>query len=128
MSNYRHTYIFNTGGVEWSAAELEAVLTDGDAIYQYGEDEPEPMDSGEGWEGWSELSYGDHYVRIDGVDHKIEVVSEDDGGSYSYDEFVVFVLEGRFFRVDGHYESYNGSDWTELREVTKGTKTVEVYE
>lgn len=124
----RVTYLFNTGGVEWDASELEAVLTEGTSIHQWGSDAPETYLDGEGWENWGELTYGDHYVRIDGVDHKIEVVTQHESRDWGYDAFIVFVLEGRFFRIDGEYASYSGTTWEGLTEVSKTTKTVEVYE
>lgn len=121
------TYIFNTGGVEWSAEELEAVFTNGDSIHQWNDNEADRY-NGEGWEGWGELTWGDHYVRIDGVDHKIEIVDQHESRDWQYDAFVVFTLEGRFFRIDGEFRSHHGTDWEQLREVSRQTKTVEVYE
>ena len=122
-------YFFNTGGVEYSAEELQAVFENGDSSVQWDSFQvPDRYENGDGWEGWDELTWGEHYVCIDGVEHPIEVVSTNDSGSWNYDVWVVFVLEGRFFRVDGTYESYSGSEWGSLREVTKGTKVVEVYE
>jgi hypothetical protein len=123
------TYYFNTGGVEWTAAELEAVLTQGESSHVWsGESSPTRYADGEGWESWGELSYGDHIVQIDGVDHKIEVVSMHESRDWSYEAFVVFLLEGRYFRVDGEFESYSGTTWGPLQEVSLKTKTVEVYE
>lgn len=128
MSNPKTVYIFNTGGVEWDAAELEAVLTKGDSEHSWGDEAPTTYESGDGWEGWGELSYGDHYVQIDGVDHKIEVVTMHESRDWSYDAFIVFLLDGRYFRVDGEFQSYSGTTWESLQEVSKTTKTVEVYE
>lgn len=128
MSDSSTTYIFNTGGVEWDASELEAVLTGGTSISKWGTEEPTQYEDGEGWEGWGELTWGTHYVQIDGVDHKIEIVSQHESRDWGYDAFVVFLLEGRYFRVDGDYASYSGTTWEHLVEVSKTTKTVEVYE
>lgn len=123
------TYYFNTGGVEWDAAELEAVLTQGESSHYWkGDASPTHYENGEGWEGWSELSYGDHYVMIDCVSHKIEVVTMHESRDWSYDAFIVFLLEGRYFRVDGEFQSYSGTTWNELTEVSKTTKTVTVWE
>lgn len=130
MSN-RTVYFFNTGGVEWSAEELESVLTEGDSSHQWGHKEaPTRYDSGEGWEGWRELTWGEHFVQIDGVEHKINLVEQEySGEGYNGSRMlIVFELEGRHFRVDGIYYSYGESTWGSLREVTKQTKTVEVYE
>lgn len=122
-------YFLNTGGVDYTAEELQAVFENGDSLIEWNhKDTPDRYTDGDGWDGWGELTWGNHYVCIDGVEHPLEVVSTNDSSSYQYDVWVVFVLEGRFFRVDGTYESYVGSEWGPLREVTKGTKVVEVYE
>lgn len=123
------TYFFNTGGVEWTASELEAVLTQGksDQVWS-GESSPTRYEDGEGWEGWGELTYGSHIVQIDGIDHLIEIVSQHERRDWSYDAFIVFKLEGRFFRVNGQFQSYEGTEWENLQEVSLKTKTVEVYE
>ncbi len=129
MSNVPTTiYYFNTGGVEWDASELEAVLTEGHSFHQWGDETGTRYEDGEGWEGWSELVYGNHIVQIDGVDHQIEVVTQHESRDWSYDAFIVFVLEGRYFRIDGQFQSYSGTTWENLTEVSKTTKTVEVYE
>jgi hypothetical protein len=40
------------------------------------------------------------------------VEAEDAGeGDYSADIYVVFSVNGQYFRVDGHYESWAGSEW-----------------
>lgn len=121
-------YFFNTGGVDWTADELEAIFTNGDSYYQWQGETGERYTDGEGWEGWEELTYGQHVVQIDGVDHQIEIVSQHESRDWGYDAFVVFKLAGRFFRIDGEYASYSGTSWEQLREVSLQTKTVEVYE
>lgn len=122
-------YFLNTGGVEYSAAELEAVFKNGDCSVKWShKDGTTRYEAGNGWDGWDELTWGEQFVSIDGVEHPLEVVSTHGEGSYNYETWIVFSLEGRYFRVDGRYESYVGSEWGSLREVTKGTKTVEVYE
>jgi hypothetical protein len=144
----KYTYIFNTGGVEWTAAELDAVLTNGECICEitYADDEwnrkyngdkagtieVQTYSDGDGWEGWGELTYGVRYVRIDGVDHKIIVVDDDLGcEGHGENTHLVFRLEGidRFFKVEGTYYSYDGSYWENpLFEVRPTNKVITVYE
>lgn len=62
----------------------------------------------------------DFHEEIDWRDTEIELPSgtvkkvegEDAGeGDYSADIYIVFSVNGQLFRVDGHYESWAGSEW-----------------
>lgn len=121
-------YYFNTAGVEYSAEELGAVLTYGNSFHVWGSDEGTAYADGDGWEGGDSLDYGEHYVQIDGADHRINIVSYSSGSGDGAPRHMIFELENRFFRSDGYYRSYGESTWDDLREVIKQSKTVEVYE
>lgn len=76
----------------------------------------------------SEDLYGNG-IEVDGLHLTLveQVGGEGEGDEY----FVVFTIQetGQFFRFDGYYSSYDGTNWedTALREVQKTAKTITVY-
>lgn len=69
-------------------------------------------------------------VEVNGVTYPIEVVADHGGGEGSGEErWIVIKVDGRLFRKDGYYMSYEGSTFdSELREVSPVVKEVTFYE
>lgn len=68
-------------------------------------------------------------IEVDGL--HLTLVEQFGGEGEGDEYFVVFTIQetGQFFRFDGYYSSFDGTNWedTALREVQKTAKTITVY-
>lgn len=69
-------------------------------------------------------------ITIDGIDYRaLYIEGEEAGeGSYSADVYKVVRIGEQYFRIDGHYQSYDGSDWGNWYEVHGVIKPVTFWE
>lgn len=69
-------------------------------------------------------------VDIDGVAYRCLYIEGHEGGegSYQCDTYKVVRIGEQYFRVDGHYQSYEGSDWGRWYEVHGVVKPVTFWE
>ena len=69
-------------------------------------------------------------VEIDGTAYRCLYIEGHEGGegSYQCDIYKVVRIGEQYFRVDGHYQSYEGSDWGRWYEVHGVVKPVTFWE
>lgn len=69
-------------------------------------------------------------ITIDGQDYRALYIEGEHGGegTYSADTYIVVRIGEQYFRIDGHYQSYDGSDWGRWYEVHGVIKPVTFWE
>lgn len=85
---------------------------------------------------WGEYQWGSTKpFVVDGIDGTIEVVDTAGGegqGDHAHIVFKVVTVDGdeQYFKIDGYYSSYDGTDWdgSDLFEVRPIERTVVFYE
>jgi hypothetical protein len=91
-----------------------------------------PQYEDRGYEDIEDPDWGEIGSSLDTSVGEVKLI-EDVGGEGQGDHAHVViqtVATGQFFRINGYYSSYDGTDWydSELHEVQPVTKTVVVYE
>lgn len=79
---------------------------------------------------WGEFSWGAREA-LDTEVGVVRVVDQEGGEGQGDHAHIVFQVKdtGQYFRIDGYYSSYEGTDWDgELREVHRVTREVVFYE
>lgn len=79
---------------------------------------------------WDEFSWGAREA-LDTELGVVRVVDQEGGEGQGDHAHIVFLVKdtGQYFRIDGFYSSYEGTDWDgELREVHRVTREVVFYE
>lgn len=79
---------------------------------------------------WGDFSWGAREALSTDVG-VVRVVDQTGGEGQGDHAHIVFTTEntGQYFRIDGYYSSYEGTDWDgELREVHRVTREVVFYE
>lgn len=102
----------------WTAEDLS------EAMLQYSEDQ--------GWRGWNYFAeYLDDQseVEVGGFGTVVGVEVENGHEGHGEEIWMVFRLGDRYFRIDGAYYSFDGSNWDgKLKEVSRKKKKIYVYE
>ena len=78
---------------------------------------------------WTEWFGGPGSAVVEGLG-EVKVVSAEGGEGQGDHAHIVFEVEGRFFKLDGYYASFDGFDWSysDLYEVVPKEKVITVYE
>lgn len=76
------------------------------------------------WESTYRASIGQAYTvpRVGGVTLIERSFDHDD------DYFMIFEIDGEYYKVTGYYSSYNDTSWDGFKKVEKKEKVINVYE
>lgn len=84
-------------------------------------------------ERWEDINVGADAVKVPNLGWTQVVAASDnindDPGYSDLSTWVVFAVEGRFFKLKGEYSSYAGRSWqSTIKEVSKKPQQIYVYE